>query len=223
MSSGDSVVERRVILELSLLAVLTLVFLLVFPERPMRVEVGLALFALTLLLLNLRYTKYVIWKPFPCAWDRRLRLRKALLLVGAVTGLAVIGLFVGGLVLGGRAGGWEMAAQRVGNWRVLLAFALFFPWALLQQTLFQFYLLERFLTLFPASVAITCTGITYGLVHLPDIGVTLATTVAGIVWTYVYYRYRVLSPPVFSHTLLGTLFYYWIYGRDLAKEWAVGL
>lgn len=217
MSSGDSVVERRVIFELSLLAVLTVVFLLVFPERPMRVEVGLAVFALTLLLLNLRYTKYVIWKPFPCAWDRRLRLRKAVLLVGAVTGLAVIGLFVGG------AGGWEMAAQRVGNWRVLLAFALFFPWALLQQTLFQFYLLGRFLTLFPASVAITCTGITYGLVHLPDIVVTLATTAAGIVWTYVYYRYRVLSPLVFSHTLLGTLFYYWIYGRDLAKEWAVGL
>ncbi|MFH0344937.1 MAG: type II CAAX prenyl endopeptidase Rce1 family protein [Chromatiales bacterium] len=214
-------VERRVIIELSLLAVLTVVFLLVFPERPMRVEVGLSLFALTLLLLNLRYTKYVIWKPFPCVWDRRFRLRKALLLVGAVTGLAVIGLFVGGLLLGGRAEGWEMAAQRVGNWRVLLAFALFFPWALLQQTLFQFYLLGRLLTLFPASIAITCTGITYGLVHLPDIGVTLATTVAGIVWTYVYYR--VLSPLAFSHALLGTLFYYWIYGRDLAKEWAVGL
>ena len=83
----DSVVERRVILELYLLAVLTVVFLVVFPERPMRVEVGLALFALTLLLLNLRYTKYVIWKPFPCARGRRLRLRKALLLVGAMTGL----------------------------------------------------------------------------------------------------------------------------------------
>ena len=52
---------------------------------------------------------------------------------------------------------------------------------------------------------------------------TLATTVAGIVWTYVYYRYRVLSPLAFSHALLGTFFYYWIYGRDLAKEWAVGL
>lgn len=216
-------VERRVIIELSLLAVLTVVFLLVFPERPIRVEVGFALFALTLLLLNLRYTKYVIWKPFPCAWDRRLRFRKALLLVGAMTGLAVIGLFAGALVLGVRTGGWEMAAQRVGNWHVLLAFALFFPWALLQQMLFQFYLLGRFLTLFRAGVAITCTGIAYGLVHLPDIGVTLATTVAGIVWTYVYYRYRVLSPLAFSHALLGTFFYYWIYGRDLAKEWAVGL
>jgi hypothetical protein len=132
LSSNDSEVERRVVIELSLLAVLTVVFLLVFPERPIRAEVGLALLGLTLLLLNLRYTKYVIWKPFPCAWDRRLRLRKALLFVGGVTGLAVIGLFAGGLFLGWRAGSWEMAVQRVGNCHILLAFALFFPWALLQ-------------------------------------------------------------------------------------------
>jgi membrane protease YdiL (CAAX protease family) len=194
VSSNDSEVERRVVIELSLLAVLTVVFLLVFPERPIRAEVGLALLGLTLLLLNLRYTKYVIWKPFPCAWGRRLRLRKALLFVGGVTGLAVIGLFAGGLFLGWRAGSWEMAVQRVGNCHILLAFALFFPWALFQQTLFQFYLLGRLLRLLPAGVAITCTGITYGLVHLPDIGATLATTVAGPFWTAIESCHHSHSP-----------------------------
>ena len=57
----------------------------------------------------------------------------------------------------------------------------------------------------------------------PDVGVTVAAAFAGVFWTYVYYRYRVLSPLAFSHALLGTTFSYWVYGRDLAEAWAAGL
>lgn len=216
-------VKRNVAVELCVLAALTLAFLLVFPERPIFIDVGLALFALILLVLNVRYTRSVIWGRFPSALDRRSRIRKTVLFVGPATGVAVTGLFATGLALGYLEGGWDTAVQRLGNWRLLVALALYFPWALLQQTLFQFYLLGRLRTVFPAGVAVTCTGITYALVHLPDVGVTVAAAFAGVFWTYVYYRYRVLSPLAFSHALLGSTFSYWVYGRDLAEAWAAGL
>jgi len=59
----------------------------------------------------------------------------------------------------------------------------------------------------------------YALVHLPDVWTTLASAVAGIFWTVLYYRYRLLSPLALSHAILGSTFYYWIMGRDLAEAW----
>jgi membrane protease YdiL (CAAX protease family) len=216
-------VKRNVAVELAVLAALTFAFLLVFPERPFLADAGLALFALGLLAVNARYTKNVVWGQFPPALDRRSRVRKTCMFVGPATSIVVMGLFATGLTLGYIEGGWETAVRRVGNWHVLVALALYFPWALLQQTLFQFYLLGRFRTVFPTPVAVTCTGIAYALVHPPDIAVTTATAIAGVCWTYIYFHYRVLLPIAFSHALLGSTFYYWVYGRDLVKEWVAGL
>ena len=92
----------------------------------------------------------------------------------------------------------------------------------MQQTLFQFYLLGRLLALFPKNqtfAAVTITGIGYSLVHLPDVWTSFATAIAGIVWTSIYYRYRLLWPLAFSHAALGTAFYYGLFGHDLATEW----
>src|SRR5205814_1468305 len=114
------------------------------------------------------------------------------------------------------------ALHRVFNWRMLAAFACYLPWALMQQTLFQFYLLGRLLALFPKGhriVPMAITGIGIGLMHLPDIWTTLVTVVAGTVWSFMYYRYRLLLPLAFSHAALGTAFYYGIFGHDLAEEW----
>jgi len=216
-------VKRNAAIELAVLAALTFAFLFVFPERPILADVGLALFALGLLALNARYTKNVVWGQFPSALDHRSRLRQTCMLVGSATGIVVMGLFATGLALGYHEGGWDTAVRRVANWRVLVALALYFPWALLQQTLFQFYLLGRLRTVLPASFAVTCTGVSYALVHPPDIVVTTATAVAGVCWTYIYFRYRVLLPIAFSHALLGSTFYYWVNGRDLVKDWAAGL
>ncbi len=221
--NGPDRIRRAVAVELSVLAVLTVAFLIVFPDRPILADVGLALFALTVLALNTRYTRKVVWGQFPPASDRRSRMRRAYLFAGLVTGAGVIGLFVTGLALGYVEGGWEEAVRRVGNWRILLAVAVYLPWALLQQTLFQFYLLGRLRTVFPVSVAVTCTGIGYALVHLPDLAVTVVTAVAGVCWTYLYERYRVLVPLALSHAILGAAFYYWVHSRDLIGEWAAGL
>ena len=96
------------------------------------------------------------------------------------------------------------------------------PWALLQQTLFQFYLLGRLRTVIPTRsplFAIVLTGISYAMTHLPDLTVALVTSLMGVFWTSMYYRFRMLTPIALSHAVLGTGFCYWIYDRDLLDDW----
>jgi hypothetical protein len=119
-------------------------------------------------------------------------------------------------------GGWASVGNRIFHWRVLAAFGLYLPWALMQQTLLQFYLLARLLVLGPKRlpwVPFVIIGLCFGLVHLPDVWTALVTAVAGAVWSVLYYRYRLLWPLAFSHAALGTAFYYGLFGHDLAAEW----
>ena len=102
------------------------------------------------------------------------------------------------------------------------ALVLYLPWALLQQTLFQFYLLGRLRGILPFASPLFLSilnGLAYGLVHFrgdwASVPVTLATIVGGIFWSYSYYRDRYVLPIAISHALLGTTFYYWVYGHDL--------
>jgi membrane protease YdiL (CAAX protease family) len=127
-----------------------------------------------------------------------------------------------GAYLGYRSGGWSGVADRVGNWRIVVAFGCYLPWALMQQTLFQFYLLGRLLALFPRTkpfIAIAFTSLAVGLVHLPDVWTALVTVAAGFIWSFIYYRYRLLLPLAVSHAALGSAFYYGLFGHDLAVEW----
>jgi membrane protease YdiL (CAAX protease family) len=92
----------------------------------------------------------------------------------------------------------------------------------MQQTLLQSYLLGRLLVLFPTSLRLApflLTGTCFGLVHLPDLWTALVTVAAGTVWSFLYYRYRLLLPLAFSHAALGSAFYYGLFGHDLAAEW----
>jgi membrane protease YdiL (CAAX protease family) len=102
------------------------------------------------------------------------------------------------------------------------ALALFVPWALLQQTLFQFYLQGRLRVLLgsaPPLVSAVLTGILYGAVHWPDVEVTVLTVGGGIAWSWAYQRDRCLGPVALSHAVLGTTYFTWVRGRDLAGEW----
>ncbi len=119
-------------------------------------------------------------------------------------------------------GGRSAVGVRIFNWRMLAAFGCYLPWALMQQTLLQFYLLGRLLALFPKQLLVVpffLTGMCFGLVHLPDIWTALVTVAAGTVWSVIYYRYRLLLPLAFSHAALGSAFYYGVFGHDLAAEW----
>ena len=57
--------RRRVAVELLVLGVLSSGFLVLFPRRPISVDLGLALFAVSLVLLNANYTRTHIWGQWP--------------------------------------------------------------------------------------------------------------------------------------------------------------
>src|SRR5205823_14590237 len=114
-----------------------------------------------------------------------------------VTAPTVVGFLLVGEILGYRNGGWTAVTERILNWKILAVFGAYIAWALIQQTLFQFYLLGRLLALFPRAMPlwpVLVTGLGFSLVHLPDIPTTLVTAIAGVVWTLIYCRYRCLLP-----------------------------
>ena len=213
--------QRRVLIELSILGVLSSVFLALFPRRPIGVDLGLALFALCLVLLNADFTKTQLWGQWPIdpgsAGGRR----------GALVTLTLTFLFVFGFLLVGAAIGYEGADWPGVKARILhpyipTAILLYVPWALLQQTLFQFYLLGRVCTLFPSFHPLSqsvLNGLVFGLVHTTDIWIALPAALGGTLWSLLYLRYRRLWPLAVSHALIGTTFYYWVYGLDLASRW----
>lgn len=214
--------RAKVAVELGTLTVLTVAFLLIFPHRHPLADFGLAAFALVGVGVSARYTKGTIWgsltpQPAPDAGKRCWKLAM-LLTAGVLTVFLLVGFW-----LGFGNDGWAGAGTRLLNPGILSALALYVPWALAQQTLFQFYLLGRLAALVPSrpGVAIVITGFGYSLVHLPDYGTTAATAVSGVVWSYLYFRYRRLLPLALSHALLGCAFYYWVCGQNLAPEWTL--
>ena len=223
--ASSMTLRRRLSIELVLLGVCAASFLLVFPERPWGVDVGLALLALGLIGCNAKFTRRVVWSQFAPGdghMSDRARRRKCFLITLAVTACLVLMLLVLGMGIAYAQGGWDQALAQVFTWHLLPAIGLFYPWALLQQTLFQFYLLGRLRTAIPAQsplFAIVLTGISYAMTHLPDLTVALVTSFMGVFWTSMYYRFRMLTPIALSHAVLGAAFYYWIYGRDLFDEW----
>lgn len=219
--SGIMTVRRKVAWELGIIAVLATAFLFLFPKRSPFVDMALAGVALVCLGLSAGYTKEAIWAASPPPVTEN-RLKRCLVVTFWVTTPTAVLLLLIGMVLAYRDGGWPVAVGRVFNWRILVAFGCYLPWALVQQTLFQFYLLGRLLTLFPSNrsmPAVIVTGLCFSLVHLPDVWTALVTAGAGIVWTLIYFRYRLLLPLAFSHAALGAAFYYGIFGHDLAAEW----
>ncbi|MDA2910332.1 CPBP family glutamic-type intramembrane protease [Nitrospiraceae bacterium AH_259_D15_M11_P09] len=186
------------------------------------VDVILALCALGLVGLNARYTREVIWARFPRGPSSG-GLKQCMWATMAITFSVVLVFFIVGIVIGYGNGGWKAVVDRVLNWKLLVAICVYLPWALLQQTLFQFYLLGRVRALFPTVHPIgaaTLNGVAYALVHLPDLWITMVTAFGGTFWSYMYNQYRLLLPLALSHAVLGSTFYYWAYGRDLAEAWS---
>jgi membrane protease YdiL (CAAX protease family) len=214
---------RTIVLELLIVAALAAAFLLLFRARPGYVDVLLAVVAVGFILMGYRRSAR-LWSAQPLAAnaDAKLpdaKLRSAALAAGGFTLAALLVLLVIGLVLAYRAGGVQSVLDRLSNPRILGAVLLYLPWALLQQFVFQFYLLGRLLVLLPVWGAVAITALAFSLVHFPRLPVMAVTLVAGAVWALIYRRHRALLPLAISHALLGSALHYWVFGRDLLANW----
>jgi hypothetical protein len=213
----------RVACELLILAALAITFLLLVPRRPIFVDIGFALFALGLVLLNMNYTRIEIWGQWPLEFERA-RLSHGVIITMVLTALAVLLFLLVGGAIGYRGADWPGVAARILHRKLPMAIMLYFPWAFIQQTLFQFYLLGRLRTLFPSLHPLfqsALNGLIFGAVHVTDIRIAVLTALGGTLWSMLYLRYRLLWPLAVSHALLGATFYYWVYGYDLASRWSV--
>ena len=105
--------RHRILVELFVLGVLTIVFLALFPKRPIYIDVLLALFALCLIISNARFTKNSVWAQFPPEEDLQTRVRQSYLLASAVTIPIILAFVAIGLTLGYRQSGWDGAWARI--------------------------------------------------------------------------------------------------------------
>jgi membrane protease YdiL (CAAX protease family) len=217
----------RIAVELGVLAVATTLLLAFLPHdmRNTATYVCLALVGLGLIGFTARETRDRIWGPPESAdFDR---VRRCAITVTLFTLPPVFVFLVFGAAMryfhfwlpleAYKTGGWQFV------WHFFLALVCYLPWALLQQTLFQFYLLGRLRALLPFASPLLLSvinGIFYGLVHLPDVPVAIVTIIGGMFWSYSYHRDRYVLPIAISHALLGSTFYYWILGQDLVAEMA---
>lgn len=217
--------RRRVMVELLVLGILSSGFLMLFPRRSIAVDLGLAVFALSLVLLNVNYTRTHIWGQWPVEGEQREWGRCAVGTMAFTAPAILLFLFVG-MAIGYQEAGWPGAKARILHPYIPTALLLYVPWAVLQQTLFQFYLLGRVRALSPSLhplVQSALNGLIFGMVHTTDLRIVLLAALGGTLWSVLYLRYRRLWPLAVSQALVGTTFYYWVYGYDLASGWTAFL
>ena len=209
--------RRRVAIELSALALLTSIFLSFERARNLGTFLGMALIGAALVGFNARETRERIWGvPSSPDFDR---VRRCTLNMTLLTIPPVLAFFVYALIAG----------HALITIDFLLTLAIYLPWALLQQTLFQFYLLGRLRVLLPFASPLylsVLNGVVYGLVHIsPDrpesnIPTVLLTMIGGVFWSYSYHRDRYVLPIAVSHALLATTFFFWVLNHDLIQSLA---
>jgi membrane protease YdiL (CAAX protease family) len=211
-------------LEVAGLGALTALYLALVPVRPPAVDLGLALLAVVVILMTAGYTRRRIWGSPDWPAAERVRHSAMHLLTGTSI---IVALFA---ALGAVRVWWTADTASAVSAHLLkptlpVALTLFIPWALLQQTLFQFYLLGRMRALWPAAppfVLAAANGVVYGAVHLPAWDVVAVTMIGGTVWSWYYMRDRQLLPIALSHAVLGTTYFYWVRDQDLIGHWLAG-
>ena len=102
--------------------------------------------------------------------------------------------------------GWltEGSGTGVRDWRlVLLSFPWLFLWGLMQQYALQAFINRRAQVIWGRGTSsVLFVALVFGLLHLPNLWLMLATFTAGILWSYVYQRTPNLLALALSHSLL---------------------
>jgi hypothetical protein len=224
--------RRRILLDLMVLAGLTALYLRLFLDRPLVQDIGMALVGMGLVGLLARKKSEQLWGP-PSSPDFE-RTRRCAISMTLLTLPPLVGFFLYGAWSSGyeawrtqpesaewAADLWAIVnavALRLFRWQFFVTLLFFIPWALVQQALFQFYLLARWRALLPYASPLFLSfinGLLYGGVHLPEWPVAVVTMIGGMVWSYSYFRDRYVLPLAVSHAVLGATFYYWVCNVDL--------
>jgi len=213
MTPVPMAVDRSVAWELAGIGTAAAAFVATFQVRPPYVDFALAAAAVALIVLSAPRSRR-LWALAPANEPNG---RHAWRLGLAFTGIALVVLALAAVLVARAAGAPALA--RFGNWHIAAAAALYFPWAMLQQFIFQFYLFPRWLRLVPVPAAIALTALAFAAVHFPRWPVMAVTAVAGVAWALLYYRYRRLLPLAVSHGALGAALHYWVFGNDLLERW----
>ncbi|MEM1113187.1 MAG: CPBP family glutamic-type intramembrane protease [Pseudomonadota bacterium] len=192
--------RTRCRVELALLAFFTPLYI-AFGPRGMLIHMALAGLLLGYILADARYTRAFVWVA--PGGSVRERWRGSLVTLIPLTLTTLVAFVALGVTQGAQLDPIAITSRLL----------VYMAWALVQQTLFQFYLLGRLLRAapgLPPAVLIALSGLSYGLVHLPDLQLTVLTCIAGVIWTADYYRHRLLLTVAASHALLGTAYYAFI-------------
>ncbi|MGY8904246.1 MAG: CPBP family glutamic-type intramembrane protease [Burkholderiales bacterium] len=207
-STTSRALRRCVATELAVLGVCTPLFLLYAP-RDAALYMALAALFVCYVFLTRRHTAQHIWGAAATSQARRLR--------QSVWQLALFTALNAALFAA-----WGIAhSQRVSAASLLIAVCLYFPWALLQQGIFQFYLHGRLRVLLghsPPWLPALLSGVAYGTVHFPNYELMLLTSLSGTLWGLVYQRDRLLWPIALSHAVLGSAYYHAVVGEDLVAN-----
>lgn len=207
-------------LELAAIALAALVFVATFQVRPSYVDFVLAALAVLLIAASTARSRR-FWGDVPAPpASGRSPMGRAAIATAIFTGTALLVLAaVAALGFGGDSA--EPWYRRLASTHFFVAMLLYFPWALLQQFIFQFYLFGRLLQIVPLAAAIALTAAAFASVHYPRWPVMAVTLIAGAFWAFTYYRYRRLLPLAASHAILGAALHYWVFGNDLLEGWNV--
>lgn len=118
----------------------------------------------------------------------------------AVPAMAAVGAARGTLVMNGH---------------LVLLLVLYPVWGVGQQFLFQALVAGNLRRAgLSVWVVVPATAALFGLIHLPDPKLALATFALGLLFTPLYLRWRNLWPLGLWHAWLGAFFYFWVLGRD---------
>jgi membrane protease YdiL (CAAX protease family) len=107
------------------------------------------------------------------------------------------------LLLASRAAGWVYAGRYRVGWPLLLTFWWLFLWGLMQQYALQAFINRRAQVVWGRGRAsVLAVALVFGLLHLPNFWLTLATFTAGLYWAYVYQRAPNLPALALSHSVM---------------------
>jgi membrane protease YdiL (CAAX protease family) len=206
--------RRVVALEVVAIVAAALIFVGTFRVRPAYVDFVLAGVAVALIAASAQRSRR-LWDAVLAPGDTPKH--RAWVASGAFTAVALLVLV--GLASINAAASPQTFGQRAANWHVVIAMVLYFPWALLQQYIFQRFLFVRLLHLLSPAPAIALTALAFSSVHFPRWPVMALVVLACAVWSSIYYRSRSLLPLAASHALLGSVLHYWVFGNDLLNAW----